>query len=218
MLNKLSTLTERNRAIEKTIANATELNLLMTQYSKKIEFSKQKIYSIEPMAIVQGFDKSSLRYCAKSLKELGYSKFGIGSMAHLYDTSEIIKRVEAVQSVVGSNVHIFGVSSVQTLKLLGNMGVTSVDSSRPIKAAIYNEILYSEPYQRVGIAGSNFSPTARKFSEGKMLTELTRECPCPVCEGGVNNDLLKLGTRKHLLLRAVHNYYHLKKMISSWDN
>jgi len=216
ILGRTTTIIERSKAIDKTIANAWELKLLMAEYSKKKELGKQKIYSIKPMAIVQGYDIISLKYCARRLKELGYTHFGIGSLAHLYVPNEIRKRVEAVQSIVGSHVHIFGVSGIETMKLLSEVGVTSVDSTRPIKAAIYNEILYSEPYQRFGIAGSKFSQASSKFSQAKMVKELTIACPCPVCEGKVNNDLLKLGTRKHLLLRAIHNYYHLKKMISLW--
>src|SRR5258708_39586725 len=135
-------------------------------------------------------------------------------MAYVYHTEEIARRVEAVQSVVGTSVHVFGVSAVETMKKLKELSVTSVDSARPIKAAIYNEVLYSEPYRRFGIAGSHFRPSDPKFGLHKLISELSIVCPCPVCKNDLNNDILRLGTRKHLLLRAVHNYYHIKKMIS----
>jgi hypothetical protein len=108
------------------------------------------------------------------------------------------------------------VTAIETLKRLNEIGVTSVDSARPIKAAIYNEILYSEPYRRFGIAGSQYKAKDRKFGVDKMLSELFISCPCPVCNNSVNNDLLYLDMRKYLLLRAIHNYYHVKKMIASW--
>jgi queuine/archaeosine tRNA-ribosyltransferase len=104
------------------------------------------------------------------------------------------------------------------MKRLHELGVKSVDSARPIKAAIYNEILYSEPYGSFGIAGSHFQPSDPKFSPHQMLDSLTIKCPCPVCKNSINNDILKLGTRKYLLLRAIHNYYHVKKMIADWPD
>ncbi|NWJ94158.1 MAG: hypothetical protein HXX20_00075 [Chloroflexi bacterium] len=214
MLQKTLSLTERNRAIDKTIANACELKILMKDYSQLGKNSKVRCHPIETMAIVQGYDIASIRYCARQLTEIGYSRFGIGSMAHLYDIKEIKKRVEAVQSVVGSKIHIFGISGIEVMEELRKLGITSVDSARPIKAAIYNEILYSEPYLRVGIAGSRFRADNSKFSADRMVSELSLECPCPVCKNEINNDILKLGIRKYLLLRAVHNYYHIKKMIA----
>ncbi len=216
ILSRTLSLTERNQAIDKTIANAWELKVLMAEYYKSGEFDKQRVHLIKPLAIVQGYDIPTLKYCAKQLLALGYTLFGIGSMAHLYDTEEIVKRVKVVQSLVGPKVHIFGVTAIETLKILNEIGVASVDSARPIKAAIYNEIIYSEPYRRFGIAGSQFRTRERKFGVGKMLNELSISCPCPVCENEVNNDLLYLGIRKYLLLRAVHNYYHVKKMIAGW--
>ncbi len=213
ILRKDATLGERDRAIDKTIANAWELKLLITEYSKSLSNSKPREYPIEAMAIIQGFDITSLKYCARRLMEIGYTSFGIGSMAHLYDTNEIVRRIEAVQSVIGQTVHIFGVSAIETLKEFKGLQVGSIDSTRPIKAAIYNEILYSDPYFRVGIAGSRFRLDNRKFSEGKLVSHLSIKCPCPICMGEVNNDILVTGKRKNLLMRAVHNYYHVKKMI-----
>jgi hypothetical protein len=215
ILERNLSLTERNRAIDKTIANAWELKVLIAEYYKSGAFGKRQ-HLIEPLAVIQGYDFASLRHCARQLSEIGYTRFGIGSMAHLYNTEEIVRRVEAVQSVVGSSVHIFGVSAIETMKKLKELGVDSVDSARPIKAAIYNEILYSEPYRRFGIAGSHFQPGDSKFGPQKLLNQLSIKCPCPVCRNEINNDILKLGVRKYLLLRAIHNYYHVKKMVVGW--
>ena len=214
MLEKSLSLTEKNRAIDKTIANAWELKTLMAEYNKSSTSDKHRRRPLEPLAVVQGYDAGSLKYCARQLFEMKYTRFGIGSMAHLYNTEEIVKRVKVVQAVVGSSVHVFGVSAIETMKHLEELGVTSVDSARPIKAAIYNEIIYSEPYRRFGIEGSHFKPGDSKFGPTKMLSELSIVCPCPACNNKINNDILRLGVRKYLLLRAVHNYYHVKKMIA----
>ena len=218
ILEKTLSLTERNRAIDRTIANAWELKTLMAEYYKSDSSGKRRRHPIEPLAIIQGYDAVTLKYCARQLFEMGYTRFGIGSMAHLYHTEEIVRRVEVVQSVVGNSVHVFGVSAIETMKRLNELGVVSVDSARPIKAAIYNEVLYSEPYMRYGIAGSHFQPSDPKFSPHKMLNTLHVVCPCPVCKNRINDEILKLGKRKYLILRAVHNYYHIKKMISGWPD
>jgi 7-cyano-7-deazaguanine tRNA-ribosyltransferase len=218
ILERSLSLTERNRAIDRTIANAWELKMLMAEYYKSDASGKRGRHPVEPLAIIQGYDAVTLKYCARQLFEMGYTRFGIGSMAHLYHTEEIVRRIEVVQSLVGNSVHVFGVSAIETMKRLNELGVASVDSARPIKAAIYNEVLYSEPYMRYGIAGSHFQPSDPKFSPRKMLSMLPVVCPCPVCKNRINNDILKLGTRKHLILRAIHNYYHVKKMISGWPD
>jgi|GEM_PF-983357 queuine/archaeosine tRNA-ribosyltransferase len=218
MLEKSLSLTERNRAIDKTIANAWELKALMAAYYKNSTIDKHRRHLIKPLAIIQGYDSASIRYCAKQLLSMRYSQFGIGSMAHLYDTKEIVKRVEIVQSVVGPSIHVFGVSAIETMKQLKEMGIASVDSARPIKAAIYNEIIYSEPYRRFGIAGSHFQSDSTKFSPSRLVSHLSIACPCPVCHNSVNNDILRLGVRTYLLQRAIHNYYHIKKMIAGWQD
>jgi 7-cyano-7-deazaguanine tRNA-ribosyltransferase len=218
ILDKTLSLSERNRAIDRTIANAWELKMLMAEYYKSDSSGKCRCHPVKPLAIIQGYDVGSIKYCARQLFEIGYTRFGIGSMAHLYHTEEIVRRVKVVQSVVGDSVHVFGVSGIETMKRLDKLGVASVDSARPIKAAIYNEVLYSEPYMRYGIAGSHFQPGDPKFSPRQMLSILPSVCPCPVCKNCINNDILKLGTRKYLILRAIHNYYHVKKMISGWPD
>ncbi|GCE23226.1 hypothetical protein [Dictyobacter kobayashii] len=216
IFGKSLSLTDKNRAIDKTIANSWELKTLVAEYYRSVGIDKQNLPLIEPLAIVQGYDTASLKYCARQLQAMGHTRFGLGSMAHLYNMKEIVRRVEAVQSVVGKPIHIFGVSAIETMKILEELQVASVDSARPIKSAIYNAILYSEPFQRFGIAGSIFRNGEKKFSDHKLLEQLSRPCPCPVCNNNINNNILKLKVRKYLLLRAIHNYYHVKKMIAGW--
>src|SRR2546421_4298031 len=55
LLEKSLSLTERNRAIDKTIASAWELKILIAEYNKSSAFDKQRQHSIEPLAVVQGY-------------------------------------------------------------------------------------------------------------------------------------------------------------------
>src|SRR5579883_2809237 len=65
MIDKSLSLTRRNQAIDKTIANAWELKILMAEYYKSGTVGKQRRHSIEPLAIVQGYDIPSLRSCSR---------------------------------------------------------------------------------------------------------------------------------------------------------
>jgi hypothetical protein len=73
----------------------------MAEYYKSSTSGKRRINLIEPLAIVHGYDAAALKYCARQLLALGYTRFGIGPMAHLYDTKEIVKRVERGVNVKG---------------------------------------------------------------------------------------------------------------------
>src|SRR5258708_20320058 len=108
ILEKTLSLTERNRAIYRAIANAWELKMLMAEYYKSDSSGKRRRHPVEPLAIIQGYDAVSIKYCARQLFEMGYFRFVIGSMAHLYHTEEIMRRVEAVHSSVRNSNNIFG--------------------------------------------------------------------------------------------------------------
>ena len=56
MLEKSLSLTEKNRAIDKTIANAWELKTLMAEYNKSSTSDKHRLHTLEPLAVVQGYD------------------------------------------------------------------------------------------------------------------------------------------------------------------
>jgi len=191
---------ERDRLIHRTLSNAYEFRNLaerhgVTGYARL-------------MGTAQGFDVDSLIYCARELKHMGYQHFGIGSLALIYNAQEITDRVKAVIEVVGSGVHVFGVTGERVALRLSALGVGSVDSSRPAKAAMFNVIFSSEPFKRHCIR-----PTRGVHRSGSYIEEAF-VCPCPACGGQANPDLLKVGKREYVFLRTLHNYYHLKLTIS----
>lgn len=163
------------------------------------------------MAIIQGYDEASLIYCAGELKHIGFDLYGIGSMAVLKRHQPIMRRVEAVASVIGAErLHIFGVSVISAARPLREMGIHSLDSSRPAKAAAYNEVLYSQPYRRFGILESPDAPLAGRIPKHRRLVE-PLPCDCPICQNG-GSDILEVGQRPFIRARALHN---LKKIFTS---
>ncbi len=115
-----------------TIGYAYELKTLIKQYHVADR--------VEAMAVVQGYDASSMAYCAHRLQSVGFAHHGLGSLAPLKHHEEILDRVQAVMDVLGQDLHIFGVSGIETVAVLRDWGIRSVDSSRPAKAAMYNHI------------------------------------------------------------------------------
>jgi queuine/archaeosine tRNA-ribosyltransferase len=119
--------------------------------------------------------------------------------------------VEAVATVVGADrLHIFGVGVVETVKVFREMGIHSIDSARPAKAAAYNEILYSKPYRRFGIMEPPHIPLAGRLPKDRRLSK-PLPCGCPVCKHG-SRAIVGVGKRAFIRARALHNYYHLKKV------
>jgi 7-cyano-7-deazaguanine tRNA-ribosyltransferase len=193
----------KDKSITQTIAYAYELQNLIVQSGLPNH--------VTPMAVVQGYDADSIAYCARELKALGYPLYGIGSLAPLRQHGPIMDRVKAAASILGAeNVHILGVSAIRTLQTLHELGIHSVDSTRPAKAAAYNEILYSRPFRRCGIFESDKEVQAGRLPRHRRLDK-PLPCDCPVCKSDAES-IMVVGKRENIRSRALHNYYHLKQV------
>jgi 7-cyano-7-deazaguanine tRNA-ribosyltransferase len=195
--NKFSNTTSVYNAIEKTLGNAYEF-LELVHANNLYE-----IYDLQPMGVIQGSDKLSLQFCANELKKIGFKKFGLGSLAVLFNPIEIINRIRWASNIVGGeNLHIFGISRLDIINELTNMNIMSIDSTRPIKAAIFNAVFYSNPFRTYGIT------MAQNASSYKNTLTKPLPCKCPIC---LNNpySLLETGTKNSINARAIHNYFHL---------
>jgi tRNA-guanine family transglycosylase len=203
ILDTSVTSNKKDYCITQTIAYAYEFKQLT---------KKQRLAShLRTMAIIQGYDEDSLVYCANELKHIGFDLYGIGSMAVLKRHEPIMARVEAVTSVIGADrLHIFGVSVISAARAFRKMGIHSIDSARPAKAAAYNEVLYSNPYRRFGILEPPDVPMAGRIPKHRRLSK-PLPCKCPVCKDG-KSDILGVGQRPLIRARALHNYYHLKRV------
>lgn len=188
-----------DQLIAQTLAHAFELQRLI----RRIPLP----YYVEPMAIVQGNDAATLSYCARELVAMGYCHFGLGSLARVPDPAETARRVETVFAIVQRPLHLFGVASPQVLRSLNSTWVASVDSSRPAKASACNELIYSRPFRRYGIATEDGISRSRLPSRRCLVQPLP--CICPVCHTDPTA-VIRIGRRDHIRARAIHNYYHLR--------
>lgn len=206
ILDATATSNQKDYCITQTIAYAHEFKQLVKKHPLPSHW--------RTMAIIQGYDEDSLIYSANELKHIGFDLYGIGSMAVLKRHQPIVRRVEAVASVIGAErLHIFGVSVVSVAQRLHQMGIHSIDSARPAKSAAYNEVLYSHPYRRFGILEPSEIPFAGRLPEYRRLSQ-PLPCTCPVCKNG-SNDILGVGKRAFIRARTLHNYYHLKQELTS---
>jgi tRNA-guanine family transglycosylase len=194
---------EKDTCVNQTIAYAHEFRSLLSDSAYPT--------NVKALGVVQGYDPPSLRHCAHELKSIGFQHFGLGSLAPLMYHEEIMRRVEAVVDVVGRNLHIFGIGAIQTLDALSALDVRSVDTSRPAKAAMYNQVFDSRPFRYYAIAASR-DESGLSLSDDRRLRE-SRPCDCPACQGDVNPDIIKLGKREYVFARTLHNYWHLKRVI-----
>jgi tRNA-guanine family transglycosylase len=195
---------EKDRCISQTIAYSYEFKYLMNQY--------QLPDHVEGMAVIQGYDVSSLSRCVHELQTVSFTRYGLGSLAPLKHHREILARVEAVMEIVGPYLHVFGVGAIRTLRALHDLDVCSVDSARPAKAAMYNQIFYSQPFRRFAIEKSQDKVGAAMPSHRRLSKPLP--CECPACGGEANPGVLKFGNRKYIALRTLHNYWHLKRALT----
>lgn len=193
---------ERDRLLYQTIANAYEF--------KKLLVETPEAASYESLVVIQGYDVSSLAWCAHELQQIGFDRYGIGSLAVLSHYREMTERIQAVIKIVGTNIHVFGVSATQMIMRLRALDVYSMDSSTPAKAAMFNQIFYTDPFRRLELARSEEARTA----EHEQYIQQLQVCHCPVCQGAINPELLLVGKRRYKLLRTLHNYFHLKQEIT----
>ena len=189
-----------NLAIEATIANAYELRAEVLRRAECTRFGG----NVRFLGVIQGTTPESIRFCAHGLMSLGFfDSFGLGSLAYLNDPKQLSLRVEAAQSVIGNrDLHVFGVSSLEGMRRLCQLGVKSIDSSRPMRAAIACTIFYGTPLKGYTIKGTLKRP-------GEVISR-RKQCDCPICRQH-GPDLLKVGRKRYNNYRAVHNYLRLKR-------
>lgn len=183
------------RRIERTIANAYEFLHLFKSAGLPPNFKS--------LGVIQGNSYETISFCAHELVRAGFDYLGIGSLAMLYKNELILERVRAAARVAGSELHVFGISGIEIAAELISMGIRSIDSSRPMKAAMYHLIFYSRPFRRFRLKDA-------KNKDRDPIIESPLPCDCPICKK--NPALIfKAGEKKYHNMRAVHNYYHLRR-------
>jgi len=167
---------------------------------------------VQPIGVIQGDSVESIYESARSLADMGYQSFALGSLARMVAGArlELLRRVEAALEAIGDCLHILGVSSAAIIPELARIGVQSFDSGAPAHEAWRGGIIYSTPYRRYKIASPHFREWARSYGFAEILNE-PLPCDCPVCCED-SSRLLLIPGKLFVNLRAIHNCYHLMRV------
>lgn len=173
--------------------------------------------NIEPIGVIQGRDAEQIFYVARALADMGFERFALGSLAGKVASArdEVLRRTEAALEAVGPRLHMLGVSSVPVLEALARLGVESADSGAPIKEAVRGGIFYSEPFRRYKLPSAHFREWRRSYSFAEVLEE-PLPCACPVCREDPAQ-IMNPNGKAAINLRAIHNYYHLRRDVEGLE-
>jgi hypothetical protein len=89
-----------------------------------------------PIGVAQGWSPSSYAEAVHELQKMGYSYVALGGMVGL-KTPDILNCLSEIQTVLASGVdmHILGVTRVDSFEAFADFGVTSIDSTSPLRQA-----------------------------------------------------------------------------------
>lgn len=92
--------------------------------------------SFEPIGVAQGWSPESYAAAVEKLQDLGYARVALGGMVPL-KTPAILATLEAVSDVLqaGVQMHLLGVTRVESIPQFLELGVTSFDSTSPFRQA-----------------------------------------------------------------------------------
>ncbi len=93
-----------------------------------------------PIGVAQGWSPGSYRFAVEQLQRIGYDHIAIGGLVPL-KTPEIKSVLAAVCPTVrpGTQVHLFGVTRVTHVRAFADFGVTSFDSTSPLRQAFKDD-------------------------------------------------------------------------------
>jgi hypothetical protein len=94
----------------------------------------------EPVGAAQGWSPASYARCVRDLQQLGYKTIGLGGMVPL-KSQEIVEVLTAVSAVRDpkTRLHLFGVSRCEHVSTFAAHGVTSFDSTSPLRQAFMDD-------------------------------------------------------------------------------
>jgi hypothetical protein len=116
----------RDRRYRLTIDRALEL----------LAYARATDASFLPVGAVQGWDAGSYAAAASQLVAAGYQMLAVGGLVRS-DSSEVLEIIRAIVAAVGPGIrlHVLGVARLDVLADLIDIGVTSVDTASPVRAA-----------------------------------------------------------------------------------
>jgi hypothetical protein len=198
VLNKELTDAERRKLVERTVLNAEVLMKLMEKYG----LDERKV-----IFVIQGWDKKSIKWCAKRYAEIGVEMYGLGSSIKT-SPGAFLERLMVVRGVIGerAHLHVFGALKPSVLRAAKDL-YDSVDTSTPLKAAAMGYVIVFEEGRVKRVRVDNVS-----LEDLRIPLPLKREVERVVDElGSMHEERLPI-TRLKRLLAAV-NVYELRRAL-----
>ncbi len=89
-----------------------------------------------PIGVAQGWSPASYVDSVLKLQELGYKYLALGGMVGL-KTVDILKCLHAIKPILtaGVSLHLLGITRIESVLEFGDYGVTSIDSTSPLRQA-----------------------------------------------------------------------------------
>ncbi|MDZ4820076.1 MAG: tRNA-guanine transglycosylase DpdA, partial [Planctomycetota bacterium] len=105
-----------------------------------LEEHKRRHARFTPVGVAQGWSPSSYVRSVKTLQKIGYDHLAIGGLVPL-KTSEIVEVLAAIKSELrpGIQMHLFGVTRCEHIPTFADYGVTSFDSTSPLRQAFKDD-------------------------------------------------------------------------------
>lgn len=145
-------------------------------FRKKCYTNKNKKKTkFEPIGIVQAWSPRSYADAFLKIQKMGYTYIALGGLVPLKST-EIVSVLTAIDDVRKSTtrIHLFGVTRGEYLKDFSRLGVTSFDSTAPLRRAFMDDrknyyTPKSEAYTAIRIPHAGSSPKLkRRISSGQV--------------------------------------------------
>ncbi|GAA3043159.1 hypothetical protein GCM10010464_04060 [Pseudonocardia yunnanensis] len=101
---------------------------------------ERRASQVEPVASAQGWSPASYAESVRVLQGLGFRRIGLGGMVPL-KTPDILACLEAIGEIRLPEVelHLLGVSRIESMEMFAKYGVTSFDSTSPFKQAFMDD-------------------------------------------------------------------------------
>lgn len=122
-----------------------------------LEQHQQGNYSFTPIGAVQGWNPATYANAVKQTINMGYKYIALGGLARA-KTEEIIEILMAIKPHLKSDIkmHLFGVGRIDATLVFRHLGVTSFDSSSPLRRAWLGSVdnyhtLYDKKYTAIRI-------------------------------------------------------------------
>jgi hypothetical protein len=110
---------------------------LAAEFLEEVNRRKQPFI---PVGAAQGWSPKSYAQSVRELQEMGYCQVALGGMVPL-KTPDILACLEAISLVrkPETNLHLLGVTRVQSMEQFATLGVTSFDSTSPFRQAFMDD-------------------------------------------------------------------------------